>query len=334
MSLFVLLFVIYIAIFVHIIIHEAGHLMFGLLSGYKFSSFRIMSFMWAKENEKIRFRRFSLAGTGGQCLMIPPDLSDGKIPVMLYNLGGPLMNIIAGFVFLGLYFITVSAPLLSTVMLIFAVIGFALGIMNGLPMRMGTADNDGYNAFALTCNQDALRSFWVQMKTNEQIAQGIRIKDMPVEWFTVPCDEEMKNSMVAVMGVFASNRLMDEHQFEEADKLMAHLLEIDSGIVGLHRNLMICDRIYYELITRNRREVLDAMLDKQQKKFMKAMKTFPSVIRTQYASALLAEQDNAGAEHIKAQFEKFAKTYPYPNEIQAERELMEIAESKRNHAED
>lgn len=34
----------YVAIFIQLIIHEAGHLVFGLVSGYKFSSFRIFSF--------------------------------------------------------------------------------------------------------------------------------------------------------------------------------------------------------------------------------------------------------------------------------------------------
>ena len=32
----------------NMVIHESGHLVFGLLSGYSFSSFRIMSFMWVK----------------------------------------------------------------------------------------------------------------------------------------------------------------------------------------------------------------------------------------------------------------------------------------------
>ena len=39
---------IYVAGFLQIIIHEAGHLVFGLLTGYKFSSFRIGSFMWIR----------------------------------------------------------------------------------------------------------------------------------------------------------------------------------------------------------------------------------------------------------------------------------------------
>lgn len=316
----------YAAILVQLIIHEAGHLIFGLLSGYKFSSFRIFSFMWIKENNKIKLRRLSLAGTGGQCLMTPPDMTDGKIPLVLYNLGGVLMNIIAGLVFLGLFFVLKDISFLSTVMLLFAVIGFILAIMNGAPMRMGTVDNDGYNAFALTRNSEAMRSFWVQMKVTEQISNGIRLKDMPDEWFTVPSDEAMKNSMVAVTGVFACNRLMDAGQFEEADKLMAHMLEVDSGMVGLHRNLMICDRMYVGLVTENRREVIDGMLTKEQKKFMKSMKNFPSVLRTEYVYALLCERDAVKGGKVKERFEKCAKTYPYPNDVQSERELMEIAE--------
>ena len=326
LSLIGLLLIMYVAILVQMIVHEAGHLVFGLLSGYKFSSFRIFSFMWVKEEDKIKLRRLSIAGTGGQCLMTPPDMVDGKIPVACYNLGGALMNIIAGVVSLGLFFSFGNVPFLSTVMLMFAVIGFILALMNGVPMRLGTVDNDGYNAFALTRNAEAMRSFWVQMKTNEQIAKGVRLKDLPDEWFAVPSDEAMKNSMVVVIGVFACNRLMDAHKFEEADKLMAHILEIDSGIVDLHRRLMVCDRMYVEMITENRREILEEMLDKVQKKFMKSMKNFPSVLRTEYVYALLGEKDTVKADKVKNQFEKCAKTYPYQNDVQSERELMEIAE--------
>ena len=318
----------YIALFIQMIIHEAGHLVFGLLSGYRFSSFRILNFMFVKENGKIKLKRLSIAGTGGQCLMAPPDMADGKIPVVLYNLGGSIMNIIAGVIFLGLYFAFSSVQFLATVMLFFAFAGFALAIMNGVPMRMGTVDNDGYNAFSLTRNTEAICSFWVQLKVNEQILKGIRPKDMPDEWFIVPSDEAMKNSMVAVMGVFACNRLMDAENFEEADKLMAHMLEIDSGMAGVHRNLIICDRIYIELINENRRDILDGMLDREQKKFMKQMKNWPSVLRTEYAYALLCEKNTEKSAKLLTQFEKMAKSYPYQNDVQCERKLMEIAERK------
>ena len=59
-------------------------------------------------------------------------------------------------------------------------------------------------------------------------------------------------------------------------------------------------------------------------------KNFPSVVRTEYAYALLALKDTAKANAARDLFEKAAKTYPYPSDVQAERELMEIADSVAN----
>lgn len=322
-----LLVALYISTILQMIIHEAGHLLFGTLSGYKFSSFRIMSFMWVKDGQSLKFCRLSIAGTGGQCLMSPPDLVDGKIPVILYNLGGSIVNIVVSSVFLGLYFICIPLPFLASVMLIFALVGFIFGVLNGVPMRLGTVDNDGYNAWSLSSSKEAMRAFWIQMKVNEQISHGQRLKDMPDEWFQMPSDEELCNSMVSVIGVFSCNRLMDQHHFAEADAKMAHLLQIESGMVGLHRCMMICDRIYLELLGNNRPEVLDSYLTPQQKKFMASMKNFPSILRTQYTYALLAEKNEDKAAQLLAHFEKAAASYPYPNEVAAERELIALAQN-------
>lgn len=323
--LFVLFVGLYVGIFLHLIIHEAGHLVFGLKSGYQFSSFRIGSFMWLKENDKVVRKKLSLAGTGGQCLMVPPEMKDGKIPVILYNLGGCITNIAASLVFFVIHKLIPIGTIASLFFLILAITGVAVALMNGIPLRLGTVDNDGYNALSLGKNSAAMRAFWLQLKVNEQVAKGVRLKDMPDEWFVVPTDEAMSNSMVATQGVFATNRLMDQHKFQEADRLIAHLLAIDSGIIGLHRSLMICDRIYCELIQENRKSILDGMLTKEQIKFMKAMKKFPQVVRTEYTYALLGLKDSGKANAALELFEKVAKTYPYPSDAQSERELIEIA---------
>lgn len=317
---------VYMASYLQVIIHESGHLVFGLMSGYRFGSFRIASFIWVKDQGKIKFKRMKIAGTGGQCLMSPPKMVDGKFPVVLYNFGGALMNLIFAALFIGLFFAFKSIPILSAAMFICALMGIALALTNGVPMRNGTIDNDGYNACALSRNPAAMRALWVQLKVNESISKGIRLKDMPDEWFEVPSDEAMQNSMVTAQGVFACNRLMDEERFAEADELMAHLLSIDSGMAGLHRYLLICDRMYIELTGENRREVIDAMLSKEQKKFMKQMGGFLTVIRTEYVYALLYEKNIDKAAKIKEQFEKRAKSYPYQVDVITERELIERAE--------
>lgn len=121
-----------IAFILHIIVHEAGHLVFGLLSGYKFVSFRVFDFKIIKdENGKLSFRYEKIAGTGGQCLMRAPEYVEGKFKYKLYLLGGVIFNIV---------FSIVSWLILpSYYTLLFALIGFTLAFLNLIPMGF----NDG-----------------------------------------------------------------------------------------------------------------------------------------------------------------------------------------------
>ena len=325
----------YIAMGLQIVVHEAGHLVFGLLTGYKFSSFRIGSMMWIKENGRLVRKKYSLAGTGGQCLMAPPELDEqGMMPVVLYNLGGSIMNLVCSAVCVGLYFLCRPAPVLAVFWVVMALVGVGFALTNGVPLHMGAVDNDGYNALMLGRDKQAVRAFALQMKMNDAIARGMRPKDMPEEWFAMPDDESMQNSMVVAVAVMACSRLIDMHNFEEADAQMQRILDMDSAIIGIHRVQLVCERIYCELIGPCRRDVIETMLDKGQKKMMKAMKTMPSVLRLEYALALLLEKDVAKAEKALAAFEKIAAKYPYPADIESERELIAIArETAQNAAE-
>lgn len=330
-GIFIYLLLIYIflfiAFFLNIIIHEAGHLVFGLLSGYTFTSFRIMSFMWIRENGKIKFKRYTLKGTGGQCLMCPPDIVDGRIPVVLYNLGGSLMNIIAGLLFWAVSYLFGGIPALVAILQMTAVLGFTVALINGIPMRLPMTVNDGYNALSLKKNSKALNAFWIQLKVNNMLAKGYRIKDMPEEWFVFPTDEELQNSMISTVGVLCCNRLMDEHRFEEAESLMAHLIETDV-LLGIHRVLITCDRIYCEIMGKNRRAFIEELRTQEQLKAMKAMKRSVTTLRTDFAYVLNCQFDVEKANKIKERFEKTVKKYPYPSDAESERELIYLAEQQ------
>ena len=75
------------------------------------------------------------------------------------------------------------------------------------------------------------------------------------------------------------------------------------------------------------------MRTREQEKFMKTMKNFPAVLRTEYIWALLAEQDEARAGQIKARFDAVGRTYPYPSDWAGEQELMELAAGKARQEE-
>ena len=317
---------IYIGSFLQTVIHEGGHLIFGLLSGYRFCSFRVGSFMWIQKGGKIVFRRFSLAGTGGQCLMGPPDLTDGKVPYILYNLGGVLMNLISAAIFFGIALLLRENFAVLVFFAAAAAMGLLLALMNGIPLKLAMVNNDGQNIIDIGKSSREMYSFWLQMKIAELQAEGERLKDMPQEWFEVPNDEEMKGSMTSVRAVSASNRLMEEHRFQENARLIHHILSVDSAIPGIYRVLLICDRVYCELTGEKSPEILAKWTEKDQQKVMKQMRNYPSVIRTQYAYALLVENDRKKAGKLKKLFEKNLRSYPYEADGQIEKELVETAE--------
>ena len=324
-AVFFLLLGFYFAGMLQLIIHEAGHLIFGLLTGYRFASFRIGGTIWIKLDGRLRRRRYTLAGTGGQCLMCPPDMIDGSFPAVLYNLGGVMLNTASGLLALGLYLWLGPGQSLSIFFMELTATGFVLALTNGIPMR-GLTDNDGRNALSLRRDPTALRAFWLQLKINDVQREGLRLRDMPEEWFAEPEAAKMRNALIAYVGIAACNRMMDEHRFEEADEKMARLLASDANIGGLHRALMVCDRAFCGLIAGRTRAEIDALLgDKAQRKVMKLMRRFPSVMRTEYAYALLAEDDALRAKGLLSQFETCAEAYPYAAEIQSERELIQIA---------
>lgn len=317
----------YALFFLEIVLHEAGHLIFGLLTGYRFVSFRAGSLMLIKNEQGWRVRKLRLGGTGGQCLMDPPTMVDGKMPYVLYNLGGCIINLVTAALCFGLSFLCEAGTFGYALLLLAALIGLAFALFNGLPLP-GEIANDGKNALDLGKDPEALEAFRIQMVLNKLQSEGLRLKDMPEEYFVWPRQESRSNVLIASCAVFCLNRLLDEHRFEECAAGIDEMLADDlSRLPGMYRKLLVNDRIYLHLLN-GESETAISLMDKEQLQFMKTMKGLPPIYRTEYAYALLAEQDAAKAEKALAAFDKMAKHYPHEQEIASERELMALARER------
>ena len=142
-----------IAFILHIMVHEAGHLFFGLLSGYKFVSFRVFDFKIIKdENGKLNFRYEKIAGTGGQCLMRASEYVEGKFKFKLYLLGGVIFNVLFSIVF------WIILPSYYT--LLFALIGFTLAFLNLIPMGF----NDGMTFYHASKDETTRFVLYLQLE--------------------------------------------------------------------------------------------------------------------------------------------------------------------------
>ena len=143
------LFCLALAFVLQIILHELGHLLFGLLSGYRFVSFLF------------GFRLLAQCGLLCRCVMCPPELDeDGTFPLSLYSLGGIFLNLLSGLLFLLLYFISGGMLLLTLFSLSAGILGLGFGLMFALPVKY----SDGYNALWLNDDDAALHGHWLRLR--------------------------------------------------------------------------------------------------------------------------------------------------------------------------
>lgn len=304
-----------------IIIHEGGHLIFGLLSGYKFISFRIGSFMILKTNDEVKLKRFSIMGTGGQCLMAPPDVIDESTPYILYNLGGSINNLISAILLFILSKYIDNTSYLNSFIYLSSIIGVVFAILNGVPIH-GDVDNDGYNILNISKNIEAKKCFFNQLKINELVTKGIRLKDMSEEYFKIYDENYISNSFVVSQSVFACGRAIDNMDFKYAEEIGKYVLKHSEELIPVYKYMITLEMIFCELIGENRKEVIDLLYSKEVKKFEKISKDNISVLRIRYAYCIFYKDNLKEAEKVIDLFNRTAKKYPNKCEIESERELI------------
>ena len=322
MDIYMILLSIVLAVYLHIIFHEGGHLVCGLLSGYKFVSFRVGSRILIKRNGKYLLKKFNIPGTGGQCLLDPPEMVDGKYPVTLYNLGVGFANLLLSAGAMAALMMIPMHRYITIFLLCFVTMGVVLGLSNLIPLKVSGIANDGYNILSLDKDPVGRKAFWQQIRVNRLQTDGIRMKDMDAELFDLADSDVEGNPLVDQMKLFWMQRLLDEKRFDEA-KVYGKQLANSKDSIQLFKLMVGVELLYLELIGPCRDYVVNARYSKAIKKWLKSVKGYPSTHRVKYVYAVRFAHDEKMAAKAKADFEKAIKTYPMAGEIETEIELFE-----------
>ena len=318
--------VILIAYFIQAVIHEAGHLVFGLFTGYKFISFRIGSVMFIKENGKLRIKLYNVVGTGGQCLMMPPTWNE-KIPYRLYNFGGCITNVVSAFAFLAVFLMAEKGSFISLFSGMLCAVGFGNALINGIPLQINGISNDGRNALLLGKDEVSLRAFWLQLYVNGLMAEGERMRNLPEQWFFLPEGEQLSDPIICTVGVMRYNYYYDCHDFENAEETAEYMLKA-KGLLGLHKNELLCELLFLKIFRGAGEEEIKEIYTHALDKYIKATANYVSRRRLAYAYQLLFRKNITMAQKCLELFERTVKTYPYSAEIENEKEVIELIKSK------
>lgn len=305
------------------IIHESGHLIFGLISGFRFISFRIGSTIFLKDQKsnKIKKKKYFMAGTGGQCILDTPK-DETKKPFILYNLGGVFLNLIFA-VINGVIYIFVKELIIGYFFLFMMLQNILMIILNGIPLRSNYIDNDGYNTKQISKSNLAKEAFYAQIKITKSTTNNIRLKDMDESFFLFDQELTEKNSMVSTIKLFRIERLIDEHKYLEAIEDLKLLLN-DDTLAGIYQNTVKSNLIFCYLVTNNQ-ELAKKYIDKGFKNMLKMKMPVPNMIRYKYTYYLLLENDVEKASAERTYLAQIEEKYPYKADFEGELEQINVA---------
>ncbi len=306
-----------VVVFVHMLIHLIGCLVFGLLTGYRFISFMVLNRAVVKINNELRVKKYSLPNVEGQCLMSPPELVDGKIPYVLYNLGGSLFNFLFGLLFLILSLIFVHLDDIFVITHALGFIGLFFGLINIIPLRVGQIYNNGLNLYYIKKSEKGIFSLWLQLKVKEYSVAGTRLKDLDESLFPQLSDKDLQNPFTNIIGYLSVLRYSDLKEFEKEKELLHVLLSDKVKMIPYCKNSLLYELEYINIIQGTYNEREDILNSKQYKKIAKKLCSSLTVVLTMYAHALLCKKDTEKAAEYRAQLVSLTKNYPWVSEVES-----------------
>jgi len=311
--------------FFHIIIHEAGHLIGGLCTGWEFLSFRVGNLTLIRREGKFEWKKHTVMGTGGQCLMIPPQCGYEECPFYLYLLLGGCANLLTGGIALGIGLFTGGVARILCVL--FAIMGFATGLSNLFPAKLSGIANDGYQIFfELPGGKEARKYVYCLLMANAVVTQADSTKAIPesVRKIIMELDDKDFSNISAVnLLFFKANILQEEERYEEVREIFQKIADMP-GVLQLFKNEANCELLYYEIMGDCNGEKIEAIYDKKLMDYIKLTAMYPSRKRLMYAYHLIYKKDEAEADKEYQALLKTMETHPIRVEC-----VMEMKEAQR-----
>lgn len=221
-------------ILISVFIHEFGHLVFGLITKFRFLSFQFFTlFIKKNKNKGLTIKRISFNGLAGQCLMAPPKTN--KKPFVLYNLGGIIFNFLF---FLILYFILLYQQINYFWWSVFysgAFINYLFAIVNAIPLK-GVLNNDGLNMLNYYTNPVLINNIYQNLNLVAQLTDDVLYQDIDINDLSDEID--YRNNFEVFTLIIKFFKLKALEQEEESLLLLQNLYQNRYRMIENYRNLV------------------------------------------------------------------------------------------------
>ncbi|MDR1688972.1 MAG: hypothetical protein LBS21_10235 [Clostridiales bacterium] len=333
----IILFTLAICFFTCRLTYELGHLIFGLISNYRFNSFVLFGLKLKTLDYNLKLESsYTLKGvidsiisnigvsfTLGRgpiiaCSMLPPDsFSAGQYPFVLYLIGGFIANftqiLIAAVLYIWLpkgHYQNLIFASFTAIASFFTVV-YAIEDVNKIKiLKSSEYERQDYKAYLIGL------AF---------ISSGGLYENIPPDLHYPPRDY---NGFFSVAPAIShSNYLIAKGDYKAAKELDQLMLEKGTKYNKYMKDSLKMDLLYWELIGECRKEIIDMHYTKELQRVIKLRTDKLSALRVRYAYERIISKDEAMAKYILAQFNDVLKNYPYPGDEMVERRLISEVDS-------
>ncbi len=296
----------------HLIVHELGHLLFGLTAGMKFQSIFVH---WLGFYRTGRHVRFSLKGfSSGATQMFPKNAAHVKEKVLWFTVGGSVMNLVYGAVFLVLFFTVTQSPALLFFEL-FAPLNLSEALIALYPAELPAGKTDGKVALEIGRNTADADVMLRVFRAQGILAQG-SFSDIPRELlFDAPVVREDNTAFLALLQL-RYQYLIWHGDTEQAWQVLERLQNLLDYLPPEAKSEILCDCIY----------VRAALFHKNV-----TVKTFGKWKTAAYYRAIASVSEGATRRNAIGQADKIARKLPMKGMREYEKKILSMlsAEEKK-----
>ncbi|NLW52069.1 MAG: hypothetical protein GXY87_01715 [Tissierellia bacterium] len=297
---------------ISIILHEGGHLIMGLLTGYKLMYFRVGSTCLVRYYDGYKIRKQYMPGAAGQCVLYPPEKKDGKFPYLLYNLGGLIMNTILALIAVILLLNFENAFVLAIARLLLVINVYIL-ITNGIPMDT----NDAGNIVTFSKSKQSRDNFWTMLRI-----EYLKMNDDP-KFENLEIPESIKNDLTSqYYDMVEIQRLINHDKKQEALERIERYLSENAKVPAPYKIEAIANKAYLKTYMNRTDEEMGIFKDKELKNYFKGLRKDLQMIRIRIMYHSLVDKDDKKLQKEIKLFEKEASRYYDKYQIRSERNLV------------
>ncbi len=234
------------AVYSAVLIHEFGHVLGGVLVGFRFNSLRV-SRLQVDRPFKLSLYRGKSAGAGGWASMFPTRSDHLAWRALVMIFAGPAANLLTVSVLL---LFPVRGPLLAW----FFVASLIMGLINLLPFRSGAYHSDGSRILMLLMSRKRGERWVAMLKLSAELREGVMPEAMSPKYLAKAVALRDKSPDTVAAHVLAYSTAFHQHKDDEAAAMLEICLQYASYTSPLVRASLMSDAAIFQ--ARRRRNLV------------------------------------------------------------------------------